>query len=53
MLILYWIKWHFHCLFRLHRQMTIWDSAGKKYYGCVECNQANDSEGNTYVTRRT
>ncbi len=53
MLIFYKIKWMFHCMFNLHREITIWTSNSEKLVGCYECNKLNDKNGNEYATTRS
>jgi len=47
MLILYRIKWFFHCLFRVHRQTTV-TTYNDTFVGCADCNLLNDKEGFEY-----
>lgn len=47
MLIFYRIKWFFHCLFNLHRQMTVFTNVDT-FVGCGDCNLLNDKQGNEY-----
>jgi hypothetical protein len=48
MIYLYKIKWYFHCLFNMHRQMTVIDKQndGEVFVGCFECKTVNDKHGN-------
>lgn len=52
MLFIYRIKWFFHCLFKMHRQMTVttYDSV---LIGCSDCNILNDKEGVEYKLTNT
>lgn len=51
-LLRYEIKWGFHCLFKFHRQLTVW-TTDDKFVGCYECDRLNDKYGNEYATQRT
>lgn len=51
MLIIYRVKWFFHCLFNLHCQMTMW-TGSETFVGCDDCKKVNDKHGNEYTYTR-
>lgn len=52
MLILYRIKWHFHCLFKFHCPMTV-NTSDEKMVGCYECGMVQDKHGDKYVVSQS